>query len=216
MKKYVLSLLSMFALTLFVASPSNSDMRYGIMGTFGDIETSGTEAEKSGNKGPENTNASFSEFFIAASLFAEMDLGDLFVVGIDYMPLGKELGSGKRSDNTVDGNESSSDDGDYSASAEAENLMSIYAHVNVGGSGYYGLIGYQEVDVSTDETLPNSTYGDVSGLSGTKIGLGYKTDNFRFEIAHSDFDDIALNSTSGSSKVTADLDATYLNVGYNF
>ena len=98
---------------------------------------------------------------------------------------------------------------------EADNMMSIYAHVNVGSAGYYGLVGYQEVDVSTSETLPNSTYGDVS-LDGIKYGLGYKTDNFRFELVHSDFDDVSLSSTSGSSTVTADVDATYFNIGYNF
>ena len=63
MKKYVLSLLSMFALTLFVASPSNSEMRFGIMGSFGDIETSGTENEESGDKGSDANSTSFEEFF---------------------------------------------------------------------------------------------------------------------------------------------------------
>ena len=215
MKKYVLSLLSMFALTLFVASPSNSEMRFGIIGSFGDIETSGTENEESGDKGSDPNSRSFEEFFVAASVFAEMDLGDFFVIGVDYMPIGKELGSGKRTDVTSDGNESTDDSGTYSASAEADDMMSIYAHVNVGSTGYYGLVGYQEVDVSTSETLPNSTYGDVS-LDGIKYGLGYRTDNFRLEVVHSDFDDVTLNSTSGSSKVTADVDATYLNIGYNF
>ena len=216
MKKYVLSLLSMFALSLLVATPSNSDMRFGIMGSIGELETSGTEAEESGDVGDDSNSDSFTESFAAASLFAEVDLGDLLVVGFDYMPLGKELGSGKRTDATADKNESTDDTGTYSASAEAENLMSVYAHLNLGSSGLYGLIGYQEVDVSTTETLPNSTYGDVDGLQGTKIGIGIKNDNFRVEIAHSDFDDISLNSTSGSSKITADMDATYINLGYNF
>ena len=101
MKKYVLSLLSMFALTLFVASPSNSEMRYGIMGSFGDIETSGTENEESGDKGSDANSTSFEEFFVAASVFAEMDLGDYLVIGVDYMPIGKELGSGQRTDKTT-------------------------------------------------------------------------------------------------------------------
>ena len=215
MKKYVLSLLSMFALTLFVASPSNSEMRFGIMGSFGDIETSGTENEESGDKGSDPNSTSFEEFFVAASVFAEMDLGDFLVIGVDYMPIGKELGSGQRTDATTDSNESTDDTGTYSASAEADDMMSIYAHVNVGSSGYYGLVGYQEVDVSTSETLPNSTYGDAS-LDGMKYGLGYKTDNLRFELVHSDFDDVTLNSTSGSSTITADVDATYFNIGYNF
>ena len=55
-------------------------------------------------------------------------------------------------------------------------------------------------------------------------GVGYKGENFRMELAYSDFDDIAITATgntvsgaiTGQNKVTADADALELRLGFAF
>mgnify|MGYP001261894445 CR=1 FL=1 len=98
--------------------------------------------------------------------------------------------------------------GDRSASASLEDLITVYANIPLGGNGIYALAGYHTVDVTTTETLPNSSYGDVD-LNGYQVGLGKKGDNYKFEFFYSDFEDISLTATGGSAShtIAADADA---------
>ena len=67
---------------------------------------------------------------------------------------------GKRTDTASDANETTNEDGTYSASADLEDLLTLYVNVPV-GPGYL-LGGIHHVNITTSETLPNSTYGDKS------------------------------------------------------
>ena len=136
-------------------------------------------------------------------------------VGIDYVPLALELGSGQRTDTTTDANESSQDDGTYKASADVEHLITLYTNIPVGSNDGYALLGLHYAEITTSETLPNSTYGDEN-VFGAQVGYGVKKGNLKYELSYSDFENISLTSTSGSSTVSADADALTFKIAYGF
>ena len=136
------------------------------------------------------------------------------MIGLDWVPMDIELGSGERID-TDGAIAADNDDGTRKASADVENLFTLYTHVPLGPM--YLLLGYHDADVTTGETgLPNSTYGDAS-LNGIQYGLGVKGDHARMEIAYSDFDSIELTSSNDSTqKITADADALMFRLSFNY
>ena len=206
MKKYFLGIITFLSITLLTSAAYSAA---GISFMYVDSDTSGTESEKSGDVGPEvSAEKTVSEKFYGASVFVEGQLGGI-TVGLDYVPLDIELGSGSRTDTASDTN----DAGTYSASADLEDLLTLYVNVPV-GPGYL-LGGIHHVNITTAETLPNSTYGDKS-VFGYQVGYGIKGDRLSIEAFYSDFESITLNSTSGSSKVSADADAMGIKVKATF
>ena len=133
-----------------------------------------------------------------------------YVLGVDYVPLDIELGSGKRTDVAGLNDDQS---GTRTAEANVENLITIYTHIPVGP--VYGILGYHDADITTSESLPTSTYGDAS-VNGIQYGVGVKVDSLRLELSHSDFDEISLTSSANTNKITADADATTIKVSYSF
>ena len=198
---------------LFLNGVAQAGMGISVMG--GQLSTSGTEKEKSGEKGPESNHHDISEIFYGASVYFETETANGIVFGVDYVPLSLELGSGKRTDTTSDSNEDTSDSGTYSASADVEDLITLYTNVPVGDNGAYGLFGIHMAEITTSESLPNGTYGNED-VYGAQIGFGIKRDKLKYEFSYSDFEDISLNSSSGSSKVEADADALTFKVSYGF
>ena len=71
------------------------------------------------------------------------------------------------------------------------------------------------MDVTTSETLPSSSYGNVD-INGYQVGLGRKGDNFKLELFYSDFDDIKLTASGGSAShtIAADADAMGLKLSF--
>ena len=92
-------LLSIFsALAMLIALPAKAEFSYGISVILGSAETDGSETEKTvSGVTSEVTKKSVKENFIGGSIFAEYDMGG-YVLGVDYVPLDIELGSGKRTD----------------------------------------------------------------------------------------------------------------------
>tara|TARA_A100001011_G_scaffold362445_1_gene411381 strand:+ start:60 stop:710 length:651 start_codon:yes stop_codon:yes gene_type:complete len=205
-------------LVLSLASYSvKADMRVGVSLMVGSLDTDGAEHEdaeglnNAAGTTDKNTK-SFSEAFEGASLFAEIVGDNGFAIGLDYVPVSFDIGSGSRTDTTAANDD---DSGTRSASAELEDLFTVYTKLPIGGGGIYGILGMHFADITTSETLPASTYGNEK-IYGGQIGLGYNYGNFSADIFYSDFQDITLHSTSGSSKVTADADATTLRIAYGF
>ena len=198
---------------LFINSVAHAG--WGVSFMAGQLNTSGTENEKSGDKGPEKNSKTIKETFYGASLFVEGVADNGMTVGIDYVPLALELGSGQRTDTTTDANESSQDDGTYKASADVEHLITLYTNIPVGSNDGYALLGLHYAEITTSETLPNSTYGDEN-VFGAQVGYGVKKGNLKYELSYSDFENISLTSTSGSSTVSADADALTFKIAYGF
>ena len=188
---------------------------WGVSFMAGQVSTSGTENEKSGSVGPETNSKDITETFYGASIFVEGVADNGMTVGIDYVPLALEIGSGQRTDTTSDGNESTSDSGTYKASADVEHLITLYTNIPMGMNDGYGLLGIHYAEITTSETLPNSTYGDEN-VFGAQVGYGVKKGNLKYELSYSDFESISLTSTSGSSTVSADADALTFKIAYGF
>lgn len=216
MKKIIGILSAGFLWVALIAPASAGPIGAGITLTVGQYETDGTETEKTVTGVTSETNSKTVEStFAGASVYAELRTEGGWAIGVDYVPTDIDLGDGTRQDNEgIDPAEN--DSGARSASAEASDLTTIYAHIPVGPA--YVLLGYHDVDIKTTETLPTSTYGDVS-INGYQYGIGVKSENSRVraEVAYSDFDSISLSSSADSTqKITADMDALSLRLSLGF
>ena len=199
---------------LFINSVAHAG--FGVSFMAGQLNTSGTENEKSGDKGPEKNSKSIKETFYGASLFVEGVADNGMTVGIDYVPLALELGSGQRTDSSTGAaSTSEADTGTRKASADVEHLITLYTNIPVGSNDGYALLGLHYAEITTSETLPNSTYGDED-VFGAQVGYGIKKGNLKYELSYSDFENISLTSTSGSSTVSADADALTFKIAYGF
>ena len=208
MKKIIAIIFS----ALFLNGVANAGMGISLMA--GQLNTSGTETEKSGDVGPETNSKNIDEFFYGASIYFESEAANGVTYGIDYVPLSLELGSGSRTD-TTDSGETSDDSGTHTASADVEDLITLYANFPMGDGGAYGLLGVHYAKITTSESLPNSTYGDEN-VFGAQFGVGMKSGSVKYELSYSDFEEISLASTSGATKIDADADALTFKISYGF
>tara|TARA_E500000178_G_C16842134_1_gene671061 strand:+ start:189 stop:821 length:633 start_codon:yes stop_codon:yes gene_type:complete len=189
---------------------------WGVSFMAGQVSTSGTENEKSGDVGPEKNSKDITETFYGASIFVEGVADNGLTVGIDYVPLALELGSGQRTDSSTGADAASeADTGTRKASADLEHLITLYTNIPMGGNDGYGLLGLHYAELTTSETLVNSSYGDEN-IFGAQIGYGVKKGNLKYELSYSDFESISLSSSSGSSTVSADADALTFKIAYGF
>jgi len=213
--KKLLGILSICVMSFIYIAPASADWGYGVTLHAGTYETDGSETEKTvSGVTSEVTNHSEKEGFYGASIYVEktLDLMNGLTVGIDYVPMDIELGSGERTD--ADAENASDEDGVRKASADIEDLYTIYTHIPVGPM--YLLLGYHDANITTTETLPTSTYGDAS-VNGIQYGIGIKNDNVKIEVAYSDFDEISLASTDSSTqKIKADADALAFRLSLGF
>jgi len=213
--KRLISVFSVLAM-LFAVPANTADMNIGFSLIGGQYETDGTETEKTVSGVTSETNsASKEETFYGASLFAEYEMDNGIRLGVDYVPMDVKLGSGARTDSSSGADVTAeADTGDRSAEANVKDLWTIYTHVPVGP--VYGILGYHNADITTTESLPTSTYGNVS-INGWQYGVGIQRDAMRFEIAYSDFDSISLTSSdSATQTITADADALAAKLSFAF
>ena len=209
-------LLSLVCGSFLLTSAAKAEMTFGVGFMAGQVSSSGTETE--GTAADTSTrDKSFDEFFVGADIFAEKELANGVSIGVSYVPVDVELGSGKRTDSSTGADVASeADTGTRTAKAELENLMTLYGNFPFGGNGSYALAGMHYTKVSTTETLPNSSYGDEN-IYGGLIGIGRKNGNRKIELFYSDFESINLTATGGNTnKVTADADALTLRLSVGF
>tara|TARA_B100000575_G_C23132624_1_gene657273 strand:+ start:413 stop:1075 length:663 start_codon:yes stop_codon:yes gene_type:complete len=210
--KKLLSLMSIFAfLTAF--SVAKADMNVGLSVMLGQSEVSGSEFENGAGSSDKNSKE-IKEIFYGGSVFVEFADDSGFAIGVDYVPVDVEIGDGSRTDTAA---VSENDSGTRTASAELQDLITLYVDFPIGSNGYYGTLGYHSVDVTTQETLNSSSYGDES-LNGVLIGWGKKSGNFKYALEYSNFDDIELEATGGSAthKIEANADALKFKIAYGF
>lgn len=225
MKNNVLKIFSILALLLAPSAVQAEGLAVGGSVFWAQVETSGSESEKSGDVGPETNSKTIEENIAGASIFVEYGFSNGLTIGLDYIPVDQEIGEGTRTDaasGTDDGLLNAGvDTGERKASADLEDLVTLYVEYAPFDNGLYAKVGYMEVDVTTNETLPTSSYGNAS-VEGYMAGLGIKGDYgsgfAKLELNYRDFDEVSLSASSGSSTVKADADALTLGVsmGYNF
>lgn len=216
MKKLTTIVLSFLFLTFNAAK---AEFAVGITGALHSFDVSGTETIRT--SGEKNTG-SHSEDVMVPELFLETASGSGLEVGISYIPT-RELGSKSRTDS---GDQSA---GTYKAEAELDNVIQIYADIDladVGGYPVYAKIGLQHATITTLESLNSGSSYPDQDVVGYTIGLGTKGDVptldnafYKAEVTFTDFEDYSANSDSTpANKVEADLEdiALKLSIGYKF
>ena len=191
-----------------------ADVQLGVGGILGLVSTDGTETEGTAADTSDRSK-SIDEFFAGADLFIEAVGDNGGALGISYIPFEVDLGSGSRTD--TDGDDAAeNDDGTRTASAELTDFYTIYANMPMGSNGFYALLGYHFATVETTETLNESSYGNVD-IEGYQLGFGKRSDNVKYELAYSDFEDIKITATGGgTNSVKADADALTFRISYGF
>ena len=212
MKNKILTGLASLML-MFSISTLKADVNVGASVMVGKLDTSGSETEITDLGGANDKNSkTLKENFLGASVFLELVADNGFALGIDYVPVDVDIGDGKRTDTAA---VAENDSGTRTASASLEDLITVYANIPLGGNGVYALAGYHTVDVTTSETLPSSSYGNVD-LNGYQIGIGRKGDNSKIEFFYSDFEDISLTATGGKAAHKIDADADAMGIKLSF
>ena len=214
MKKSLISFFAVFALAFSTPAAADVDIGVSLMQTT--VSHDGSEREKTSAGDQETTTTSVEEKFYGGSIYLELVADSGFTIGLDYVPVEIEIGDGSRTDS--DSGESTNDDdtGTRSASANIEDLFTLYLNVPVMGSNFYGALGYHTAEVTTSETLPTSTYPNAN-IHGYMVGLGYRSGKFKAEVGYSDFQEIKLESSAGDgTEIKADGDATYAKLSYGF
>ena len=172
-------------------------------------ETEGTAADTS------NRSKSFEEMFYGADIFIEVAGDNGGALGLSYVPVDFEIGSGSRTD--TDGDDAAeNDDGTRTASADVSDLITLYTNIPMGTNGWYALLGGHLATIKTSETLPNSSYGNED-VYGYQLGFGLRSDNRKIELSYSDFEDIDISSSGGgTNSVSASADSLQLRISYGF
>ena len=221
-------LIGFFASLILSSAAFAGQYGVGVTGSFASISAEGTESDKNGAADTSVRKANASHDVIVPSLFAEYSFDNGFTVGYDYTLGSADVNSSSitRTDTTTDANETVQDDGDRTAQAEIENVMSFYVEVPM-HAGLYAKGGYVEMDVNTTEketVAGTASYGNET-VSGVIFGLGYRNSFggngfYKIEGTYTDMDNMTFNSTETDkgNRITADLDVTRATfaIGYNF
>ena len=216
MKRIITILLSF----LFISFQSvKADIGMGLTGALHMFDATGTETTRTSNQ---KNSGSHSDKVVVPELFVEVVYDNGGAIGISYIPT-RDVGSESRSDSNSGG-----DTGTYTAEAELDDVVQIYADIptaiSIVGYDIYAKVGVQHVTLVTLESLNSgSTYPDEE-LLGYTLGLGTKGDlafgnnlYYKAEATYTNFEDYEATATAGN-KVEAELEdiALKFSVGYKF
>lgn len=200
---------------------SYAEMSYGVSLAFTKINADGTETEG----GEKNNGGADNKVFIP-SLFAEYAYSDTVSIGLDYIPLKADVSDKTKSrtdtETSVTGNVlGTTTSRSQKAQAELENHLTLYANYSLNET-YFVKAGVAFVELNTGESLgTGSQYGNED-IYGGVFGIGAKSDNHRFELIYTDYEDISLKSSVARTGVTtnntidADLDTLAFKYSYAF
>ena len=151
-------------------------------------------------------------------MFIEV-VGDRGAFGVAYIPV-QELGNKSRTDSNSEG-----DSGTYTAKAELDSHIQVYANLNiadVGGAKAYVVGGIAQATIVTAESLNSgSTYQDED-VMGYTVGLGVRGDLpsntfYKLEYTYTDYEAYSDKSSAGNT-IDAETEVYSLkaSVGYQF
>tara|TARA_Y100000591_G_scaffold255019_1_gene226755 strand:+ start:1061 stop:1699 length:639 start_codon:yes stop_codon:yes gene_type:complete len=212
MKKFATILAASF---LLIVNTVSAEMAVGVTANFASIETDGTETlRSSANK----TTASSDVEETLPEVFVEI-VGDRGALGVAYIPV-QELGNKSRTDSNSEG-----DSGTYTAKAELDSHIQVYANLNladVGPAKAYIVGGIARATIVTDESLNSgSTYQDKD-VYGYTVGLGVRGDLpsntfYKLEYTYSDYEAYS-DESSASNKIDAETEVYSMkaSIGYQF
>jgi len=211
MKK--ITIIATSIMLLVFANVNAAEKRIGVSAAFTQFSSDGTETMKSSGT---KTSKTHDETVVVPSIFIEAANDNGLAIGLDFMPVEAELGSGTNARTDTDTDDASDTAGNNKVSAELTSHTTLYLSKSLGDSGAYLKGGVAMATIDTTETLATgSKYGneDVTGLL---IGLGVNRDNangtfFRTELTYTDYEDVSITGTadsdSVSNKIEANIDA---------
>jgi len=198
-----------------------AEMSFGVSAALTKIDASGTETENGeANKGDANN------LVVVPSVFVEYAFTDAVSIGLDYIPLGADVSNKTKSTSKVETSVTGTDtqtttNRKQSAQAELNNHAVLYANVMLTDTMFVKL-GAAFVELETDDSLATgSKYGNEDIFGGV-IGVGAKTDNHRFELIYTDYEDVSLTSSvartgvTAKNKIDAELDTLAFKYSYAF
>ena len=198
---------------LVFANVNAAEKRIGVSAAFTQFSSDGSETMKSSGT---KTSKTHDETVVVPSIFIEAANDNGLAIGLDFMPVEAELGSGTNARTDTDTDDASDTAGDNKVSAELTSHTTLYLSKSLGDSGAYLKGGVAMATIDTTETLATgSVYGNED-VTGMLIGLGMNRDNangtfFRTELTYTDYDDVSINGTADSdgvkNKIDADIDA---------
>ena len=218
MKKTII--LMTFAMLAFFGKV-HAEMSFGVSAAITNIDASGTETE-----GGEQNTGGTDNTVIIPSVFVEYAYSDTISVGLDYIPMSADVSKSTKSrsdiETSVTGTAAvTSTAREQKAQAELENHLTLYANYSLNET-YYVKAGVAFVELNTGESLATgSKYGNED-IYGGVFGVGAKSDNHRFELIYTDYEDISLKSSVARTGVTtnntidADLDTLAFKYSYAF
>ena len=211
MKKIFIIATSIMLLTF--ANVNAAEKRIGVSAAFTQFSSDGSETMKSSGT---KTSKTHDETVVVPSIFIEAANDNGLAIGLDFMPVEAELGSGTNARTDTDTDDASDTAGNNKVSAELTSHTTLYLSKSLGDSGAYLKGGVAMATIDTTETLATgSVYGNED-VTGMLIGLGMNRDNangtfFRTELTYTDYDDVSINGTADSdgvkNKIDADIDA---------
>ena len=223
MKK--LSLIIISGLYLFTTSAfAEIGVNIGVSGSAGIFGATAKETHTTTATGS-TTADSASEIAAVGygSIFLEKEFG-IITVGVDYVPTPFESETAetqKYDDQTANPAAAAVTAVVNKVQVDLTDLTTMYVGVNVTENAYVRF-GYATMDVETNETLgTGSSYGNED-IYGGVIGLGAKTDQHRFELVYTDYEDISLTSSQArtgvttNNKISAELDTVQFKYSYAF
>ena len=210
-------------LTSFV-SAAYSQVSMGLTASLANLDTA--LSDDIDNNGSTDTTKDISNDVVFGSIFIERELDNGVTVGLDFIPFEAEFESRSTTQTSIKEKGSSTTSGTNKGTADVSKHLTLYVQptkVLDNGSKLFATLGYVKADVESLVQSVSSTNKTVEQtLEGFKIGVGTKRDIgangiFKLELSRTDYDDISA-TTSNSTKVTADIDATVLSlsVGRSF
>ena len=185
--------------TSAVSEGLNIGLQFHTMGFYGVGEEK--PSNNAGNKDRKEAGAFTDEIF---SVFAEYDAGPVSI-GIGYIP---ETIASPENKNVQHTSDSDSTNLTNTAKVDINDIMTIYALVDIPLGGAYAKLGYREATVETKESLgTGGSYNDVD-VEGMSFALGYNFDtgadgfSIRIEAEAAQYDDVeATNNADTSTKI---------------
>lgn len=203
--------------SILCVSTANAEIRMGISGAYTMFSSDGTETVKS--SGTKNSKSHDDET-IVPSLFVEKAGDNGFAVGLDFIPVGAELGSGSNARTDTDTDDASDTAGTNKISAELSSHTTLYVSKELNNILYVkGGLAYASID--TTESLATGTKYGNEDVFGLMIGAGVNRDLdngafFRTELTYTDYEDAkfqgSLDANSVRNTIDADVDALAIRV----
>jgi len=216
-----------------LVSPLKADgLTFGVKGAGTILLTEGFETMAGGQ---EKAKVDHTEEALIPSVFVEYNLGEIgnigdgWVVGLDYIPIKPEIGDETRSGTDMEKDEIAGVAYNTKAKADLKYHTTLYVETPGFWGGFYGKAGGLMTLVQTEENLgTGAEYGNETIL-GAVAGIGFKRymGNLvtKLEASYTAYETINVNARSddttetiGAGKITADPEALALSfsIGYAF